>query len=66
MYSLNKRNLFISIALFLCSDPGFDWSSLKQDPTANWHIIGWLVCLLLLAITWIVTSVIITKHLKNY
>lgn len=47
-------------------DPGLDWSSVKANPTANWHVIGWMVCLLLLAITWIVSIVTVTKHLRNY
>ncbi|CAO0793234.1 unnamed protein product [Mucor circinelloides] len=47
-------------------DPGLDWSSVKANPTANWHVIGWMICLLLLAITWIVSIVTVTKHLRNY
>ncbi|KAI8972047.1 organic solute transporter Ostalpha-domain-containing protein [Mycotypha africana] len=54
----------------LSSDGGFnpdlDWSYVKSDPTDNWHVIGWLVCLVLLAIIWIVSLITINKHLKNY
>lgn len=46
--------------------PGLDWASVKEDPTANWHVIGWLVCLLFLLITWIVTLTTLFRHLRNY
>ncbi|KAI9266086.1 organic solute transporter Ostalpha-domain-containing protein [Sporodiniella umbellata] len=46
--------------------PGLDWSYVKEDPTANWHVIGWLVCLLFLLITWIVTLTTLFRHLRNY
>ncbi|CAO3695938.1 unnamed protein product [Rhizopus stolonifer] len=47
-------------------NPGLDWASVKEDPTANWHVIGWLVCLLFLLITWIVTFTTLFRHLRNY
>ncbi|KAI8086528.1 organic solute transporter Ostalpha-domain-containing protein [Halteromyces radiatus] len=46
--------------------PGFSWSDLLHDPSANWHIWGWLLCLLCLLITWIISITVIIKHLRNY
>ncbi|KAI8887409.1 hypothetical protein K501DRAFT_242567 [Backusella circina FSU 941] len=45
---------------------GLDWAAVKAYPLQNWHVIGWLVCLLLLVITWIVAIITVTKHLRNY
>ncbi|KAG2197159.1 hypothetical protein INT47_009466 [Mucor saturninus] len=47
-------------------DPGIDWSYVKSDPTANWHVIGWLVCLLFIFINWVVSLTVVVKHLRNY
>lgn len=47
-------------------NPSFDFSNVLSDPTANWHIIGWLVSAGLCLITWIVSLVGLTRHLRNY
>ena len=48
------------------SQPGLDWSSVKENPTQNWHVFGWLVCLVCIVITWLVSLVVIIRHLRNY
>ncbi|RCI03007.1 hypothetical protein CU098_012226, partial [Rhizopus stolonifer] len=47
-------------------EPGLDWSSLRTDPTGNWHVIGWVVCVGILAVTWIISLMTMFKHLRNY
>ncbi|KAI7900464.1 organic solute transporter Ostalpha-domain-containing protein [Cokeromyces recurvatus] len=47
-------------------DPGLDWAYVREYPKDNWHVIGWMACLALLFITWIVSITTVTKHLKNY
>ncbi|ORE09950.1 hypothetical protein BCV72DRAFT_42549 [Rhizopus microsporus var. microsporus] len=47
-------------------NPGLDWASVREDPTANWHVIGWLVCLLFLFITWTITLITLFRHIRNY
>ncbi|KAI9487330.1 MAG: organic solute transporter Ostalpha-domain-containing protein [Benjaminiella poitrasii] len=51
---------------YLQSVDCLNWSYVREYPSENWHVIGWLVCLGLLAITWIVSIVTVTKHLRNY
>ncbi|KAI9257232.1 organic solute transporter Ostalpha-domain-containing protein [Phascolomyces articulosus] len=46
--------------------PGFKFHDLIAHPSQNWHLWGWLVCLVLLAITWIVALVTIVRHIRNY
>ncbi|KAI8331205.1 organic solute transporter Ostalpha-domain-containing protein [Chlamydoabsidia padenii] len=46
--------------------PGFNWHELLEDPRANWHVWGWMLCLLCLVITWIIAIITINRHLKNY
>ncbi|KAI9265889.1 organic solute transporter Ostalpha-domain-containing protein [Helicostylum pulchrum] len=46
--------------------PGLDWSYVKSNPTQNWHVVGWLVCLAMIFVTWIVTLTVVIKHLRNY
>ncbi|KAI9284478.1 organic solute transporter Ostalpha-domain-containing protein [Umbelopsis sp. AD052] len=47
-------------------NPSFDFTNVLSDPTANWHIIGWLVSAGLCLITWIVSLIGISRHLRNY
>ncbi|KAI8357296.1 organic solute transporter Ostalpha-domain-containing protein [Blakeslea trispora] len=47
-------------------NPGLSWSSLAADPTGNWHVIGWLVCLGFLVVTWLVAFKTVYDHLRNY
>ncbi|CAO3576923.1 unnamed protein product [Absidia cylindrospora] len=46
--------------------PGFNFIDVWQHPTYNWHIVGWLVCLLFLLITWLVAIYLVIRHLRNY
>ncbi|KAI8376087.1 organic solute transporter Ostalpha-domain-containing protein [Radiomyces spectabilis] len=48
------------------SQPGFHFKDLLSHPSQNWHVLGWLACLVLLLITWIVALYIVWKHLRNY
>ncbi|KAI9314942.1 organic solute transporter Ostalpha-domain-containing protein [Dichotomocladium elegans] len=47
-------------------NPGLNWRDLLVHPDENWHIWGWMLCLLLILIIWIVTLVNITRHIRNY
>ncbi|KAI8384370.1 organic solute transporter Ostalpha-domain-containing protein [Radiomyces spectabilis] len=46
--------------------PGHDISDLIHHPTYSWHLIGWLVSLVCVAVVWIVTVVIIIRHVRHY
>ncbi|KAL0092874.1 organic solute transporter Ostalpha-domain-containing protein [Phycomyces blakesleeanus] len=46
--------------------PGFHFVDAWNHPQQNWHVIGWVVCALLLLITWTTAFVVISRHLKNY
>ncbi|ORY03292.1 hypothetical protein K493DRAFT_276662 [Basidiobolus meristosporus CBS 931.73] len=48
------------------SQPGFHLDSLFQQPSQNWHIIGWLFCCVLLAFTWVYAFIVVGRHAKNY
>ncbi|ORX47246.1 hypothetical protein DM01DRAFT_1410352 [Hesseltinella vesiculosa] len=50
----------------LFGQPTFNFGDVWQHPTYNWHIVGWLVCLLLLLITWGASLSLVVKHLRNY
>ncbi|CDS06697.1 hypothetical protein LRAMOSA09224 [Lichtheimia ramosa] len=47
-------------------NPGFHFHDLIVHPSQNWHIWGWMLCLLLLIVTWIAVLVNIGRHLRNY
>ncbi|KAI8147452.1 organic solute transporter Ostalpha-domain-containing protein [Fennellomyces sp. T-0311] len=47
-------------------NPGFHFHDLITEPSQNWHIWGWLLCLILLVIIWIVSFITITRHIRNY
>ncbi|KAI8884850.1 hypothetical protein K501DRAFT_332401 [Backusella circina FSU 941] len=47
-------------------NPGLDWASVKENPSDNWHVIGWMTCLALLVATWIITIINIRAHVRNY
>ncbi|SAM05042.1 hypothetical protein [Absidia glauca] len=46
--------------------PGFAWKELLDSPSENWHIWGWMLCLLCLVVMWIISIVTVVKHLRNY
>lgn len=46
--------------------PGLDWSYVKSNPDQNWHVYGWLVSLACIVVTWIVSLVVVVRHLRNY
>lgn len=47
-------------------EPGLDWAYVKEYPDQNWHVYGWIVSLLFILITWIVSLLVVVRHLKNY
>ncbi|KAI8096463.1 organic solute transporter Ostalpha-domain-containing protein [Halteromyces radiatus] len=50
----------------LFGQPSFNFLDVWQHPTYNWHIVGWLACLLFLVITWSVALTLVIRHLRNY
>ncbi|KAI9305768.1 organic solute transporter Ostalpha-domain-containing protein [Cunninghamella echinulata] len=46
--------------------PSFNLKQVWIHPTYNWHVIGWLVCLFLLILIFIICFTVIIKHLRNY